>query len=246
MSSNKPRAADVKRIYLVAGSKGGVGKSMLTIALLDMLGQRGEKVCLIDSDTSNPDVFKSHEQYTSAHTIDLDSADGWIELVNTCDQHRDHTVVINTAARNNLGIRAYGETLSSTLTDLERQLVTAWVINRQRDSLELLREFCEVMPVGKVHVVLNGHFGSREKFELYNSSKLRSMIESRGGLSMLLPDLADRVSDDLYCRRLSIAAAMRELPLGNRAELQRWRSAVSRELLYLVVPLTLVPSAPTR
>jgi hypothetical protein len=34
--------------------------------------------------------------------------------------------------------------------------------------------------------------------------------------------MADRVSDDLYSKRLSIARAMVDLPLGNRAELRRW------------------------
>ncbi len=41
-------------------------------------------------------------------------------------------------------------------------------------------------------------------------------------------DLADRVSDDLFGRRLAIAKAARDLPLGNRAELTRWRHACAR------------------
>ena len=44
----------------------------------------------------------------------------------------------------------------------------------------------------------------------------------------MLPDLADRVSDDLYSKRLSISRAMTELPIGNRAELARWRREAAR------------------
>ena len=44
-----------------------------------------------------------------------------------------------------------------------------------------------------------------------------------GGKSLNFPDLADRVSDDIYTKRLSIARAATELPLGNRAEVTRWR-----------------------
>ncbi len=47
---------------------------------------------------------------------------------------------------------------------------------------------------------------------------------------MTFPDLADWVSDDLYSKRMSIAVAMKELPLGNRAELTRWRSEVKKVL----------------
>jgi len=41
--------------------------------------------------------------------------DGWIHLVNTCGRRRDSVVVINTAARNNLAVKQYGNTLDSSL-----------------------------------------------------------------------------------------------------------------------------------
>ena len=55
-------------------------------------------------------------------------------------------------------------------------------------------------------------------------------MEDRGGKSVTLPDLADRVSDDLYSKRMSIAKASKELPIGNRAELLRWRGEVKKVL----------------
>jgi hypothetical protein len=139
-------------------------------------------------------------------------------------------VVINTAARNNTGVSAYGTTLNSTLAELQRDLVTLWVINRQRDSLELLKDYMDAIPDTLVHVVRNGYFGDEKKFELYNSSKTRSAVEARGGQSLNFPDLADRVSDDLYSKRLSIAKALKELPIGNRAELSRWQGEVKKTL----------------
>ena len=41
--------------------------------------------------------------------------------------------------------------------------------------------------------VRNGYFGDEKKFELYNASKVRETVEGRGGKSITLPDLADRV-----------------------------------------------------
>jgi CO dehydrogenase nickel-insertion accessory protein CooC1 len=38
------------------GSKGGVGKSMMTLATVDHLLEQGESVLLVECDTSNPDV----------------------------------------------------------------------------------------------------------------------------------------------------------------------------------------------
>ncbi len=219
-----------KNIYLVGGSKGGVGKSLVTMAVVDLLESMGESVLLIESDTSNPDVWKTYKEEVETELVDLDQADGWIELVNLCESRPESVAVINTAARNNTGVSAYGETLNSTLAELKRKLVTLWVINRQRDSLELLKSYMDAIPNAAVHVVRNGYFGEEKKFELYNGSKLRKEVEDRGGQSVTFPDLADRVSDDLYSKRFSIAKASTELPLGNRAELLRWRGEVKRTL----------------
>jgi CobQ/CobB/MinD/ParA nucleotide binding domain len=219
-----------KPIYLVGGSKGGVGKSLVTMALLDHLLEQGVSVLLIESDTSNPDVWKAYKDTVDAHLLDLDEADGWIELVNACDGAPESVAVVNTAARNNRGVSAYGQTLSSTLGELKRALVTLWVINRQRDSLELLKEYMAALPDAEVHVVRNGYFGDEKKFELYNASNIRTAVEGKGGRSLTFPDLADRVSDDLYSKRLSIARAGKELPLGNRAELSRWKGEVTKML----------------
>ena len=219
-----------KRIYLIGGSKGGVGKSMVTMATVDYLQQQGETVLLIESDTGNPDVWKAYKETTETELVNLDDADGWIQLVNLCDSHPESVVVVNSAARNNLGVSAYGETLNGTLAELKRTLITLWVISRQRDSLELLKEYMDAIPNAVIHVFRNGYFGEEKKFDLYNGSKLRTAIEERGGKSVTFPDLADRVSDDLYSKRISIAAALKEFPIGNRAELSRWRTEVRKVL----------------
>lgn len=217
----------MNNIYLIGGSKGGVGKSLVTMAMLDFLNVKGNQTILVESDTSNPDVWKTyHDEVKETSLINLDESDGWIELVNLCEQKPDTTVVINTAARNNKAVATYGETLNSTLTELNRKLITLWVINRQRDSLELLKDYMTNMPNGIVHVIRNGYFGNETKFELYNTSKVKTLIESHHGVSVTFPDLADRVCDDLYSKRLTIAKALKELPIGNRAELSRWRTEV--------------------
>lgn len=175
-----------KPIYMIGGGKGGVGKSMITMAVLDQLLERGEDAMLIESDTSNPDVWKAYKDVVRSELLHLDEADGWINLVNICDSAPDSVVVINTAARNNAGVSAYGETLNGTLAELKRTLITLWVINRQRDSLELLKEYMDAIPNSAVHVIRNGYFGEEKKFELYNGSKLKATVEERGGLSVTL------------------------------------------------------------
>lgn len=96
-----------KKMILVGGSKGGVGKSIVSSAVIDVLRQRGEKLLVIDSDTSNPDVYKSHHKTIECMTLDLDRKDGWLALLNAA-YNTDATVVINSAARNNQGVDTFG------------------------------------------------------------------------------------------------------------------------------------------
>ncbi|MBA5687223.1 protein mobD [Rugamonas apoptosis] len=217
-------------IIIIGGGKGGVGKSMVSIGVIDMVRARGEAPLLIESDTSNPDVWKMYEKEMRAEPIDLDDANGWIDFINACDGYRDGPVIVNTAARNNRGVTDHAATLQAALDELARRVVTLWVINRQRDSLELLGEYMRDMPASQIHVVRNNYYGEPHKFELYNGSKLRTQVEEKGGKSVDFPDLADRVSDDLYSKRLSVDKAAKQLPLGNRAELTRWRQVVHATL----------------
>ena len=213
-------------IYYIGGSKGGVGKSKASFALIDYLIEREKKVLLLETDTSNPDVYKTHKPYENESLVckmaDLDVPEGWIELVNVADEYPEHVLVINSAARSNTGIEKYSAMLRETLDELSRALVTFWVINRQRDSVELLRGFLNSFPNALVHVCRNMYFGTPENFARYNESKARTHIEKKGK-TLDFPDLADRVADKLYSGRMPIKITLEELPLGDRAELRRWR-----------------------
>jgi len=217
-------------IVFVSGSKGGVGKSITTMAVLDYLVAGNKYLRLLESDTANPDVWKSYSRTVEAEIVDLDRVDGWIQLVNVSDSDPGKTIVVNTPARSNEAVRLHGSVLVDSLKELGRPMITLWVINRQRDSLELLKSYMETMPVGVVHVLRNGYFGEERKFELYEQSSLKHTVQQQGGLNLFLPDLADRVTDALYTGRITIEEAAKQLTLGDRAVLQSWRNAVS-ELL---------------
>lgn len=210
-------------IIFSAGSKGGVGKTILSIATIDTLLSTGVKPVLVESDTSNPDVWKMYGNELEHRLLNLDTVDGWMDLVNFAEEIKGRTIVVNTAARNNESLAKFGKMLNDNLGELDRKLVTFWVINRQRDSLELLKDFLDVMPASKTHVFRNGYFGDEHKFDLYNGSKIRGSIEGQGGRSYHFPDLADRVVDELYSKRMTIEQAMQAMPIGNRTELRRWR-----------------------
>jgi len=223
-----------KAIFLVGGGKGGVGKSLMSMALLDFLQAGGQEPFLVETDTSVPDVFKTYQEETAGELVNLDEREGWIELVNLVESKAGSTIVINTGARNQTGVSNFGRTLSKALGELGRKLVVLWMIDRKRESLELLSDFMEAIPEAEVHVVRNLYLGSEKKFELYNGSKMKSGIEGKGSRSINLPELADRVTDAMNKGRMTIAKATGELSLGDRMELERWREECAAMLSQVV------------
>jgi MinD-like ATPase involved in chromosome partitioning or flagellar assembly len=210
-------------IFLIGGGKGGVGKSLLSMTVVDYLRCTERAPFLVETDTSVPDVYKTYEAETGGALVNLDEREGWIELVNLVESRPESTFVINTGARNQTGVANFGKTLSKALPQLKRKLVVFWLIDRKRESLELLSDFLEAIPDAEVHVVRNMYLGTEKKFELYNDSRMRAAIEKAGGRSLNFPEVADRVTDAMNKGRLTIAKAASELHLGDRMELERWR-----------------------
>ena len=218
-------------VFYVGGSKGGVGKSLFSFALVDYLLNRNANILLVDTDTDNPDVFKAHKDLALPNLLcrlnSLDDADGWADLLDTVQNYPDHAVVINAAARTKTSTDSYGDIMKAALREMRRELVVFWIINRHRDSIELLHSFQEVFTDVPLHVCRNLYFGEARRFDMYNSSKAREAVE-KNGMTLDFPAVGNRVADWLYSRRMSIRAAHPEMPFGTRAELQRWRGVCAK------------------
>jgi len=214
-------------MYYIGGSKGGVGKSLLSFALVDYLLNQEISVLLVDTDTDNPDVFKAHKDLAlpnlHCRLNSLDDADGWADLLDTVQSYPEHVVVVNAAARTKTSTTSYGDIMQGALREMQRGLTVFWVINRNRDSIELLHSLQEAFPDVTIHVCRNLYFGEADRFDLYNSSKAREAVE-KAGETLDFPAVAGRVVEWLYSKRMSIRAAHPEMPFGTRAELQRWRT----------------------
>jgi hypothetical protein len=223
---------ELKKMYLVGGGKGGVGKSLATMAALHHMEQLGLVPHLIETDTSNPDVAKAYQAAPApgrsrrgtvpTELIDLDVEDGWLELLNRCAELQAHSIVVSTGARNGTAVSKYGELLAAGLEELEMQLVVLWMIDSNRDCLELLRQFRQIFPNARIHVLRNEHCA--RSFDMYDGSELRRAIEESGGHSFTFPKLAERVTVALNQSRMTLAegAGSAELPFGHQAALKKW------------------------
>jgi len=222
----------VARVFFVTGSKGGVGKSVGAIALLDYFEMRNREVTLVETDTANPDVGKAYQKSVKSFSlVNLDENEGWLDLLDIVDASKNDEVVVNTAARNNEGVNRYGSMFDDKLNEFGWPFISLFLINQQRDSCEMLTEYMSVVQHGRVHVVRNRFFGlAPSLFELYDNSPLRKAVEERQGLSLFLPQLATRVTNLVQSNRLTLERARESATLGSRAEIERWRRECAQDI----------------
>jgi len=217
----------MKKVILIGGGKGGVGKSTVSMATLDALRSSAHETIYVETDDSNPDVYKAVEKQISSEICNLDDEAGYVRLGGIIESRTDAHIVINTAARATNSLIKHSCILRDVAHELSRELVMVWPVNRQRDSLELLRQFLDSgEPYSAVFGLLNTYFGPAEKFTRYLSSKLKDRVAG----TLVFPELNDLVADKLTDNRLATWNADDKLTIAERSVLRRFRDAARAAL----------------
>lgn len=225
-----PRTANYKmtiknrnKVIIVGGGKGGVGKSMVTLGIVDTLLAKGEQVVLVEADDSNPDTYKTLSKLVTSAICNIDDEDGYVALGNIIEANKTAYVVVNSPARATKGLIKYGSILADVVAEQQRELVMLWPINRQRDSLELLKAFLDgTVGYSASYVLKNTYFGATEKFSRFDGSEQKNRVTG----TIDYPELNDLLADKINDNRLAFSNASEGLTIAERSVLTRFRNAV--------------------
>jgi len=187
-------------INIVMGSKGGVGKSLFSIVLIHLIGN--EKVFLIDTDKSNPDVYMSANGKVNATAIELTDIDGYSQLVDIIEENIDNDIVINTRAANDDIVAENFDMLLEFSESSNKPITVWWVVNSHIDSVKLLKKFIEQFRTYKItiNIVINKNFGKPENFS-YMGSNTAKEIDTRGAKVITINKLSTGVENAIYKER---------------------------------------------
>jgi hypothetical protein len=210
----------MKPIYIIGSKKGGVGKSLLTMALLDYFSQIGQNCFLVETESRLMDVHRSY-RHLPFTVLDLSSELGSLGLIDLAERHPDRVIVVNATAMSIEGIEKYSQNLITELAALDRSLITLWLLDCLTSSIDSLAEYLNIMRGSTVHAVINNYFGDEDYFHAYQNSSVKMSVEA-AGMSLVLPVLNSYVCDKFFNNDSTIEDATGML-LGCRSGLNIWR-----------------------
>lgn len=224
----------MSKIILVSGAKGGVGKSAVSLAIAAWLATRNASFSIVDGDVTNPDVLRAWVDRDgnvkpgprSVHGLPLHAKDGWISMLDLTETSGSEYLIVNLPAGN--ALLDASDLLSEMAQSGGIPIYLVWVINRQRDSVQLLRDTLRSINPERVVVMKNTYFGMPEKFELFDGSDTRKEIEADSGMVECFPEMSDGVTDRIINERLTLLEATEVTPgqrLGQRLEAGRFLTA---------------------
>ena len=151
----------MNKIIIVGGGKGGVGKTTVTMALVDSLVESDHDVLMIEGDDSNPDAWKALNKLVKCEVCNLDKETGYIALGGLIEKYPESVVVVNTSAKSTRSLIDHDGIINDVCQAMKRDVSILWPINRQRDCIELLTDLVEGSTLAnnaKVYALINTYF----------------------------------------------------------------------------------------
>jgi hypothetical protein len=223
-------------VFYVGGSKGGVGKSIISMVLVQFLIDKYSEtktIHLIETDDNNPDVGRIYTGKIPVTALVLDESEtGWITLFELCEKNSDTLFVVNSAARSNYGVALNGGDFSCSLghQSIAYDLVTFWPINRQIDCVNLLTNYLKAVRNGPVYVIRNNYWGLPKDFLVFDSvinrSKGRDSSLSRISGVLDFPALNDLITLQFYSYGKTMPEVAERLNVFKRQLFLSWKAKV--------------------
>ena len=204
-------------LYLIGGSKGGVGKSFLARALVHFLQWLG-LILVIDTDPANPDVYKvvtadgKPKPGIIADVVSWSTRDEFSIFTSHLEKKKygdPANIVINTGGGALPALVDYSDYWDQECLDqIGHCLKTIWPLDTSYDSLEALARYVSSYPDRVIDVVKNGKDGPEVFFEFWNedAGDIREKILKAGGHDNLyMTRMGTRATNALRANRLMLS-----------------------------------------
>lgn len=177
-----------KVVWLVAGNKGGVGKSVVAKAFVEWLQLHETPVLVVDGDTRTPDVHLAFHDMFATEQFDLNDEAGWQQFSDfLCEtDFVGHTVTNLPDGISNRALM-YSQRLTQLAQAYQFQIKVLFVINTLPDGLHLFNQLRASF--NTVFTIKNLYFGESSEFDFFD----HTLAQSCEGRIILLPKMMPRI-----------------------------------------------------
>ncbi|TCK32056.1 hypothetical protein B0G84_9194 [Paraburkholderia sp. BL8N3] len=192
-------------VWLIAGNKGGCGKSVMAKCLVEWLRASSHPVTVVDGDTRTPDVAAVFADTLPTHRFDLHDSNGWPSFSDfLCTADQDGVVVSGHVVTNlpdGINDRAmlFFERFIRLVQAYGYTVRVLFVMNTLPDGLHFFGRLIQSFP--SVTPVKNLCFGRVREFEHFDAA----YGEEHGERCLLLPAMNTRIMQVVRDSVLSFA-----------------------------------------
>lgn len=156
-----------KVVWLVAGNKGGAGKSVVAKAMIEWLRRNETPVIIVEGDTRTPDVHTTFQGSSKTVQYDLSDEPGWPQFSDfLCETTFVGHIVANLPDGLSDRMIVYFQRLQSLAVNYGFEVKVLFVLNNLPDGLALFHTLCESFE--NIFPIKNLHFGSPAEFNAFD------------------------------------------------------------------------------
>ncbi|BBD63411.1 hypothetical protein NIES2109_62610 (plasmid) [Nostoc sp. HK-01] len=250
-NTNNPTPPKSRRLVIVTGDKGGVGKSTFSRAMIQTYLDTNQNFAAFDADISNPQIKRFYDTECTVMPLDifkrgeadlflLDELKDFIDkdAVKANSPKKDEQLIapdskslflLELPPQSIQFFRSFEEEMGFFKTvgkKLDMRVTMATVINRTKDSvnqLNYLRDFCGEK-VDYV-VIKNLFFGEKDRFERYDNSLLVKELKKVNKVipEIYMPDLIAHAYDYLDENNFSFSKGIEQSEkLSVQGRVEKW------------------------
>ncbi len=226
----------MKRIVLVTGDKGGVGKSFTSRLLLDWYLSKGEKIKAYDTDKTNSTLYRFYQDSISENLdlnqLDTDSQETLDQFLNDIlDENETNTYMLDCGARTLDRLFVWMKEVGfSEIAKEHGVLITvAFVLAPEKDCVQILKDVMLELN-DQVDYVIIKNKGKGSDFRIYEESQTRQkLIGELNAKEIDIPPLFQKTALEVDRKNMpfSIAKESTALSVTDRSRLRTYEAQVT-------------------
>jgi hypothetical protein len=227
--TNQTNQQPRKKLIVFPQDKGGIGKSFVATLLYDYLTEKGVKLKTFDLDHANS-TFQRFVPEAEFIDTDVDASklavlDRMVNSLETVD-----VALVDNRASGGTKVLRYIE--DSRLTELQKQLnfelVFVVIALQDKDAISQIADLMDEYQ-DRVHWLVVRNYRDTSAIAMYDESKTRERLQSKGALEIEVPCMTEATRNKLQMSNLTVrqGCSSTSLHLLDRSRCQTFHQAMT-------------------